>query len=58
MLAQEKPNTTYNTPDLKRRDSAHYMHPFTDTKQLAETARALSPMAKASIFGILTAIKS
>ena len=36
MLAQTKPNSTFNTPDLKRRDSAHYMHPFTDTKQLAE----------------------
>jgi putrescine aminotransferase len=26
----------HNTVDLQRRDSAHYMHPFTDTKQLAE----------------------
>ena len=36
MLAQTKTTSTFNTPDLKRRDSAHYMHPFTDTKQLAE----------------------
>ncbi|MGV3583109.1 MAG: aspartate aminotransferase family protein [Methylophilus sp.] len=26
---------TYDTADLQRRDSAHYMHPFTDTQQLA-----------------------
>jgi len=36
MLAQEKSSNTYNTPDLKRRDSAHFMHPFTDTRQLEE----------------------
>jgi len=36
MLAQENPNNIYNTSDLKRRDSAHYLHPFTDTKQLSE----------------------
>ena len=36
MLAQTKPSNTYDTADLQRRDSAHYMHPFTDTKQLAE----------------------
>jgi putrescine---pyruvate transaminase len=25
----------YDTAALQRRDSAHYMHPFTDTQQLA-----------------------
>ena len=29
--------TTFNTPDLKQRDSAHYLHPFTDTKDLSVT---------------------
>ncbi|MFA6042001.1 MAG: aminotransferase, partial [Methylophilus sp.] len=29
-------NNRYNTADLQRRDSAHYMHPFTDTQQLVE----------------------
>lgn len=29
--------TTYDTPSLKQRDSAHYLHPFTDTKDLATT---------------------
>lgn len=32
----ESLNNSYNTADLQRRDSAHYMHPFTDTQQLAE----------------------
>ena len=36
MLAQPQTAETFNTADLKRRDSAHYMHPFTDTKQLSE----------------------
>ncbi len=36
MLAQPNQTSTFDTPSLKRRDSAHYMHPFTDTKQLAE----------------------
>ena len=28
--------TTYDTASLQRRDSAHYMHPFTDTQYLIE----------------------
>lgn len=36
MLAQAKPTQIFDTAALKRADSAHYMHPFTDTKQLAE----------------------
>lgn len=27
----------FDTPNLKQRDSAHYLHPFTDTKDLATT---------------------
>lgn len=27
--------STFDTPNLKQRDSAHYLHPFTDTKELS-----------------------
>ncbi|MGQ0442530.1 MAG: aspartate aminotransferase family protein [Methylophilaceae bacterium] len=36
MLAQTNQSSEYDTLTLKHRDSAHYLHPFTDTKQLAE----------------------
>ena len=26
---------SYNTQELQKQDSAHFMHPFTDTKSLA-----------------------
>lgn len=31
------PTSTFDTPNLKQRDSAHYLHPFTDTKELSVT---------------------
>ena len=37
------PTSTFDTPALKKRDSAHYLHPFTDTKELStEGARVIT----------------
>ena len=41
---------TRNTADYQRADSAHYIHPFTDSKALG-TERALSNAPKALSVG-------